>query len=350
MPLPSIRLIAKQVGLSKSAVSLGLRNDSSIPVATRERIHAAAKAMGYRLNPLVAALMTQQRSGHAAERAPLIIFIDYYGASQNPHPGNKASRLGKEATEQLARAAVLVKEAALRYGYQVDYLKARDAGMTPERLEQIVRSRGTRGVIVLMPAGVNSVWANDWPECCVVEMSGQAPRFHQVRADQVMNTRLLLKELKRMGYRRPGLAMAASNDEPGHFVRMAWLDHFEGASDANRGPLLLAADWTEQDFLRWYRREKPDVVASMDLAPLRWLKEAGVRVPEEVGFACLDLLPQHRSTSAGIDGRQDVKMQAAVGVLDVLLRHNECGPALEPVSTTVCGRWVNGPSVRQMVS
>ncbi|MBC8008913.1 MAG: hypothetical protein H7067_02300 [Burkholderiales bacterium] len=84
----------------------------------------------------------------------------------------------------------------------------------------------------------------------------------------------------------------------------------------------------------------------MDLAPLHWLWEAGVRVPEEVGFACLDLLPQHHGIVAGIDGRKDVRMRSAMGVLDGLLRHNERGPATVPLSTTVCGRWVPGPSVR----
>ncbi|MBC8008912.1 MAG: hypothetical protein H7067_02295 [Burkholderiales bacterium] len=199
-------------------MSLALRNDPSIPPATRERIHAAAQAMGYRLNPLVAALMTQQRSGHAAESAPLVVFIDYYGAAEKPRAGNKAGRLGKEATEQLARAAVLAKEEALRYAYQVDYLRARDAGMTPERLAEIVRSRGTRGIIFLMSADINRVWHSDWDEYSVVELGGRMSRFHQVRANQVASMRVLLAELTRLGYKRPGLAMSASNDEPGHFV------------------------------------------------------------------------------------------------------------------------------------
>ena len=60
---PNMQQIADAVGLSKSAVSLALRNDPRLPLATRLRIKSVADQMGYRRNPVVDNLMTQLRAG-----------------------------------------------------------------------------------------------------------------------------------------------------------------------------------------------------------------------------------------------------------------------------------------------
>ena len=49
--------VAAAAGVSVMTVSLALRRAPSIPAATRERVVAAAEQLGYRRNPLVAALM-----------------------------------------------------------------------------------------------------------------------------------------------------------------------------------------------------------------------------------------------------------------------------------------------------
>ena len=60
---PNMQQIADAAGVSKSAVSLALRNDPRIPESTRKRIQTVADKMGYRRNPVVDSLMTQLRSG-----------------------------------------------------------------------------------------------------------------------------------------------------------------------------------------------------------------------------------------------------------------------------------------------
>ncbi|TVP79102.1 MAG: LacI family DNA-binding transcriptional regulator, partial [Puniceicoccaceae bacterium] len=52
-----MRDIAALVGLSKNAVSLALRNDPQIPIATRERVQAAARTLGYTRNPVLGEIM-----------------------------------------------------------------------------------------------------------------------------------------------------------------------------------------------------------------------------------------------------------------------------------------------------
>ena len=62
--------VAQAAGVSVMTVSLALRHAPSIPVATRERVLAAAEKLGYRRNPLVSVLMAglrgRQRVGRYA--------------------------------------------------------------------------------------------------------------------------------------------------------------------------------------------------------------------------------------------------------------------------------------------
>jgi LacI family transcriptional regulator len=63
--------VAQAAGVSVMTVSLALRHAPSIPVATRERVLAAAEKLGYRRNPLVSVLMAglrgRQRGGREAQ-------------------------------------------------------------------------------------------------------------------------------------------------------------------------------------------------------------------------------------------------------------------------------------------
>ncbi|HKB91149.1 MAG TPA: LacI family DNA-binding transcriptional regulator, partial [Opitutaceae bacterium] len=59
---PNLRTIARKAGVSHTAVSLALRNDPSVSVATRTRIQKLANDLGYKPNALVSALMRQVQS------------------------------------------------------------------------------------------------------------------------------------------------------------------------------------------------------------------------------------------------------------------------------------------------
>ena len=55
---PNMQQIGEAAGVSKSAVSLALRNDPRIPESTRQRIQTIAREMGYRRNPVVDSLLS----------------------------------------------------------------------------------------------------------------------------------------------------------------------------------------------------------------------------------------------------------------------------------------------------
>ena len=61
----TLKDIARETGVSHVTVSLALRHHSSIPAATRERIQAAALRLGYRPDPVLAALNTYRLASHS---------------------------------------------------------------------------------------------------------------------------------------------------------------------------------------------------------------------------------------------------------------------------------------------
>ena len=56
MPAPSLRDLARTLGLSHTTVSEALRNSPRVSAATRQRVLKAARVAGYRANPLAGAL------------------------------------------------------------------------------------------------------------------------------------------------------------------------------------------------------------------------------------------------------------------------------------------------------
>src|SRR4051812_43686224 len=78
MPFPRITMkdVARKMGVHVSTVSLALRNSAELPVATRERVQAVARELGYQADPMLSAL-TAYRSGCAPLRFQATVAMIY---------------------------------------------------------------------------------------------------------------------------------------------------------------------------------------------------------------------------------------------------------------------------------
>src|SRR5687767_13899235 len=73
MPPPSLRSLARQLGISAATVSLALRDSVHVGPATKKRIVQAARRAGYSPNPLVGSLMASvRRASHGSFQGALI--------------------------------------------------------------------------------------------------------------------------------------------------------------------------------------------------------------------------------------------------------------------------------------
>src|SRR5207249_1372261 len=69
--------VAKAAGVHRTTVSLSLRDHPRIPLETRDRVKAVARRLGYKINPLVSALMQSRRSGKPVKHATLAYVTNY---------------------------------------------------------------------------------------------------------------------------------------------------------------------------------------------------------------------------------------------------------------------------------
>ena len=105
MSAPSIREIARSLGLSHTTVSEALRDSPRVNPATRKRVQKAAKSVGYRPNPLAGALMSEMRRARSGTFRGVLAILDLDGPENRPASSNRYHR--ELARGAAARAAEL---------------------------------------------------------------------------------------------------------------------------------------------------------------------------------------------------------------------------------------------------
>src|SRR5512142_123702 len=87
-PAPTLRSLAKTLGLSRTTVSDALRGSPRVDPGTAERVKKAADAAGYRRNPLAGALMSELRRSRGAAFRGVLAAIDFNEPERPNHAAN----------------------------------------------------------------------------------------------------------------------------------------------------------------------------------------------------------------------------------------------------------------------
>jgi DNA-binding LacI/PurR family transcriptional regulator len=334
-----MQMIADEAGVSRMAVSLALRNSPKISLKTRERIREIAERLGYRPNPLVSALMTQLRDIRRVPRPTTLAFVTSHATAdgwRQPGPFVDFFEGAKDRAEAL--------------GYTLEEWWAAKPGLTPDRFSEILFNRNIHGVLVApLPAGGAS-FAMDWSRfaSATIAFSLATPVLHRASNDQYLSILKAIDELTRLGYRRIGLALTDDQDVR---VQRKWsagyLVHQQSLAPAQRVPALLAGGDFSVAFAEWYRRHEPDVVLSQEPHCLDYLGQLGLRVPDDVGFVHLALTEADEGF-AGINQNSRLVGAGAIDLIDAQLRRNERGLPATPKTVLILGRWIAGPTVRNV--
>jgi len=249
-----MRDVAVHAGVSVNAVSLALRSDPSIPPGTRERICRSARELGYQLNPLVSAIMRQQRSRHPAATGNVVAFLTF-----GNHP--QAWKLVEEQRCQWEG----MQERAQAHGFRCEPIWAGDPAISRKRLNQILMARGIRGLIVGSLAEGECRLNLEWEEFCAVAIgrSIEEPRLDRVSPAWFHGNSEVFLNLDAMGFRRIGVVLPRILDKRMERAATAvWADWAVGRTDAV--PLLRtgAEDGNIDDVFEWWKTYSPDVVVS----------------------------------------------------------------------------------------
>lgn len=332
---PSISTLARALGLSRTTISDALRGKGRVSADTMARVRAAAQSAGYRTNPLLATVLGSiNRSGAAVFRGALAV-IDLH-EPQHPH--------GPFPPQLVAGA----KERAAEMGFSVAEFRVGPGQLTWSRLDTILRSRGTRGVIILPTWFEPDISALDWSRYAGIytDYVRAGPGLHSVCCDHYGSMLALLERLAARGYRRPGLILQQRRDERiGHRQTAAYAAFQAARAETARLPALITAEPPDltRDFLPWFRAHRPDVVLSHFPETRDWIRAA--RPPAPPGLVLLNSL--HRTyPCAALDLQPRVIGARAVEMVVGQILRNEFGVPSWPSRTTVEARWVEGPTVR----
>jgi len=158
---------------------------------------------------------------------------------------------------------------------------------------------------------------------------------------------LALRHLRHHGYRRIGFATRLEQSERvGSSWLAALLVYQQSIPDSQRVPPLLSPVPTNaimdvDAFKQWYHVHKPDAVVSNLSNLIDILHGMGLRVPEDVGYASLDLTRKDDPWS-GIDQQAMEVGAAALDLVVTQLQNNEFGLPKYPKTVHMDGLWRDG--------
>jgi LacI family transcriptional regulator len=342
----TLKEIAEQTGLTRMAVSLALRNKPGVSSETRDRVNAVAEKLGYQPDPEVSNLMARIRTSRPAETKASIGLLT---------AGPVSPSGGMSITERKYVDGVV--ERARIYGYRVEEFHLGEGGMTPARVGSILWSRGIDGVI-LRPlqyglTGVSSrIVQFDFDRFSSVAISETivTPDLDRSLHDQYTAMLTSMIELNRMGYQRIGLVLEeALNLRVNGRWTAAFMQYQMFPGNRQDPPPLILDDFRPKDFERWYGKHQPDVLLSVNRFGLRFVQHFGLRMPQEVGYASLDLdgeLPEHPDMT-GIDQNSHLVGAAAMDMLVVSMQRKQRGIPLHPMRIEVEGEWKSGATTRK---
>ncbi len=332
--------IADKAGVSRATVSLALRNHGSIPERTRALIQNLAQEMGYRPNPLVSALMAYQRATKPQMPTHLTLGMVVDFSREDPW----RSYLSEDTLTSASARAEL-------QGYRVEEFWLRDLKMTGQRLSQMLYRRGVPGVIIAPLPVAHGHLRMDLGRLSAVAIGHSLvrPSLHRVTTNRFQAMRLAVKQLRRLGYKRMGLAMHVNQDSRvDHQWASAFMWEQRQAAAPQRIPLFIVEkeDWNERKFWKWFDAHRPDVVLGHHAEILRWLENRGLRAPEDVGFVHL-WNPDRSGAYAGIYHNPPAIGAAAADLLIGMIQRNERGVPDAPQTLLLEAAWQDGNTVKR---
>lgn len=326
----TMRHIAAQAGVSIATVSLALRNHASIPATTRNRIQAIAEKLGYRPNPMVAALMAQLRPKRRRKALETLAYLDSEPV----------------APPAVAPPTLFMKSAsrrALELGYKVERFSL--ANLPVARLSKILYTRNIQGVILAPFRTVGSTLNLPWPHLSSVTMgySLQAPYLHHICSNHYKCMSLALERVSRLGYKRIGLALT-----PDILVRCQniWMGSYcawqQTVEPTRRLQPLIVENHEKGKIAAWLKQERPQAILYLELPVPEVLQSLPLNKARDILAVHLDCTPS--MNVLGINQRWEVMGEAATNLVVAQLHRNERGIPDNPTTTLVEGEWFDPAS------
>lgn len=337
----TLKDIAARVGVTKTTVSLALRDSPGVSQTMRETIRRVAREMGYVADPILQRLAAYRRAGAAGQFQSVIAWINHWDQPRQLR--------GFHEFEQYWRGARL---AAKRLGYQLEeFIWPTD--LPASTVEQMLQARGVLGLL-LPPHKPDVNWGNfDWDKFSLLRfgMSVRQVDANLVTADHQRAMIMAMKKIHDYGYRRVGLIYNAEHDRAmggNHYGGFMWAQMLLGCEapippldSETKTPQLAAA--TRRSLEAWMKQYRPDAILTATPEAPALLQELGYRIPRDVAVASTS--PYDILVDAGIDQCPNIIGQVAAEMLIKQISLNERGEPDDPCRILVESRWKDGKSL-----
>ena len=340
----TLRDVAAALGVSHTTVAMALRNHYSISPKRRDQVRQMAEKMGYCPDPFLSSLAAYRKQISPLKIQSAVAWITHWQQLVD-------SLKKYEYYIELWRGAF---QAAGHLGYHLDDVHW-EAGCSAKRFQQILLTRGVRGVLI-PPHNMIPDWGDfDWSKFSVVRF-GQSvpyPDSNLVTIDHFRAVIMAVRKISEYGYQRIGLVIGDEYNRRlgghtiGGFCSAQDLLHLkpplpplktEYGSHGNK-----EMDQQKSNLEKWLKRYRPDAILTTDPEIPGQLHQLGYRIPEDIavaGTAVRDI-----PVDAGIDQHAEAVGRIAMETLAKQLNMNECGEPVDPASILIEAHWQDGRSL-----
>jgi DNA-binding LacI/PurR family transcriptional regulator len=329
--------IARRAGVSIATVSLALRGRGEVSRSRAQQIRTLAEEMGYRPNPMLAALASKRFSNAKSRVDTPLAILEF-----PPLPGGAPQR------SNLYRKPLIDEAHSLGYAPSHHVINERTSATA---LHRQLYNRSTQGIVVTGSVDMEQFGAAfDWSAFSVVQCAryrAECP-FHTIRSNIFQSVKLAFNRLQERGYQRIGFVLGRhevllEDDEDRHGAAVALETAHLARKD--RVPPYLEAIENRPAFMAWFTKHRPEAVVGFTSLHYWYLKEAGVNIPDDVGFAVLHGASTDAIFSGLAQNNEEIARQS-IHQLDLLIRNHERGLPEHPVHILIPSTWHNGQTLR----
>jgi len=313
--------LAAAAGVTKSTVSVALRDLPGVSPEKRERILRIAQELGYQPDASLRVL-SDLRWAAETHRASNLALLRAHAKVRHPFP-RRVEKGAREVSESL--------------GYGLEVLGVCDYE-SEEKLARTLYHRGVKGVILgESPDAAHWPFLPDWKGFSVIQLESQlAPyRYHQVRLDFYGDLEKCCSAVLADGHERIGLLRLDVPLVQVEERRMAaWHSFRSRHARAIRSiPVLALQPGNVEVLSAWLERYKPTAVIDFTRIFLSDLRTLGLTIPGDLAYYSLHVMEPEKTS--GILLPCEELGREAVLQLDLLVRQNICGSVELPRITLV---------------
>ncbi len=262
--------LAKEMGISKSTVSLAFTSSKKVSPELRGKILTLAQKRGYKKNPLLSVAMSNVKKPRHEFLETIVLInanIDKFAPQKYPIFSEYIKGVELEAKE---------------LGYGVCQVWLYEKNITSQKLRKILESRGIRGGVIVghinnkkLPKEFSEIWNNF--KFVAAGTKTFNPTIDFISSDKFLIAQHVTEKIIKLGYKRPSMIIDEKMDEIvegrtlGGFLRAQLrlpdecrVPPFFKVAQAKKNPSLLSA---------WLEKYKPDVVVCTSNSTSEWLSQ-----------------------------------------------------------------------------